>query len=125
MLKLAVLLLALTPTIALADKEFTGSDAATYDCAADPVINITAGDGTYTFTGACKQINLNAGKVKITVADVEELNINGASNTVTAVEVGAININGAKNKVTWKKAKTGKKPKVASNGVGNSVSKAK
>ncbi|MBL0215947.1 MAG: DUF3060 domain-containing protein [Myxococcales bacterium] len=117
--------LALVPTVALADKDFEDGTGATYDCAADPTVNISTGGGTYTFTGACKQINVNGGSVKITVAEVDELNVNGAGNTITADTVGAININGTKNKITWKKAKTGKKPAVATNGKGNSVAKAK
>jgi hypothetical protein len=117
--------LALTPTLAFADKDFTDSTGATYDCAEDSTVNINNGSGTFAFTGPCKEINVNGSKLIITVGDVEELNLNGASNAVTADVVGAIHINGVKNKVTWKKAKTGKKPSVQSNGKGNSVSKAK
>lgn len=120
-----VFCLTLTPTLAFADKEFTESTGATYDCAEDPTVNINNGSGTFVFTGACKEINVNGSKLVVTVADVEELNVNGASNAVTADVIGAIHINGAKNKVTWKKAKTGKKPSVQTNGKGNSVGKAK
>lgn len=127
MLKQLALLfgLALTPTLAFADKDFTDADGATYDCAEDATVNITNGSGTFTLTGACKEINVNGSKLVVAIADVEELNLNGASNAVTVDVIGAIHINGAKNKVTWKKAKTGKKPSVATNGRGNSVAKAK
>jgi len=124
MLKLATLLLLVVPAVASADVELDGTAATSHDCGADPVLNII-GAGTFTVTGACKQVNLNAGKATVTVADVEELNINGADNKVTAGAVGAVNINGAKNKVTWKQAKKGKKPAVSSNGKGNGVAKAK
>ena len=117
--------LAIAPNVALADKEFVDSDGATYDCAEDPTVNISNGSGTFTFTGPCKEINVNGSKLTVTVSDVDELNVNGASNAVTAELIGAIHINGAKNKVTWKKAKAGKKPSVQSNGRGNAVAKAK
>ncbi len=117
--------LVLAPNVALADKEFIDSDGATYDCAEDPTVNISNGSGTFAFTGACKEININGSKLIVTVSEVVDLNINGASNAVTAEVVGAIHINGVKNKVTWKKARTGKKPSVQSNGKGNAVTKAK
>lgn len=120
-----VFVLALTPTLAFADKDFIDSTGGTYDCAEDPTVNINNGSGTFAFTGACKEINVNGSKLIVTVSDVEELNLNGTNNTVTADVVGAILINGVKNKVTWKKAKAGRKPSVTSNGKGNSVSKAK
>ena len=121
----AVLLLVLAPLTAFADKNFQEGTGATYDCGEDPVVNVVHGGGTYTFTGACTEVNLNGGKLVVTIADVGTLNVNGASNKITLTEVGAININGAKNKVTWKKAKTGKKPAVATNGKGNAVTKVK
>lgn len=117
--------LAITPSLALADKDFLGTDGGSHDCTEDATVNINNGSGTYTLTGACKQVNLNGGKLTVSIADVDELNINGAGNTITVDAVGAIHINGAKNKVTWKKAKTGKKPGVMTNGKGNSVAKAK
>lgn len=125
MIKRLVMLLLLAPNLALADKVYEDATGGSYDCGEDPVVNIETGGGTYTFTGACKQVNINGASVKLTVADVAELNINGASNAITATELGAVNINGAKNKVTWKKAKTGKKPAVATNGKGNSVARKK
>ena len=39
--------------------------------------------------------------------------------------LGAVNLNGTTNKITYKNAKTGKKPKVTSNGRGNAVTKMK
>lgn len=90
MLTRFVFMLALAPTLAFADKNFEVGTGATYDCGDDPVVNIMIGKGTYTFTGACKQVNLNGGNITLTVDDVEELNVNGASNTVKAGELGAL-----------------------------------
>lgn len=117
--------LGLSAGVALADKDFTEAGDATYDCAADPVVNIAASAGTFTLTGECKEVNVNGSKLVITAADVGEININGASNKITLGVVAQIAVNGAKNKVTWKKAKTGKKPTVSTTGVGNSVAKGK
>lgn len=61
----------------------------------------------------------------MTIADVQTLNVNGATNKIVVTDIGAININGVKNKISWKKAKKGKKPAVATNGKGNAVAKIK
>jgi hypothetical protein len=120
-----VLVLAVAPLTAFADKNFEAGTGATYDCSEDPVVNIIHGDATYTLTGACTEVNLNGSKLVVAIADVATLNLNGTTNKITLTEVGTININGAKNKVTWKKAKKGKKPVVATNGKGNAVAKVK
>ncbi len=118
-----VVAIMLVPAIALADKEF--EDSGTHDCGTDPVVNIVNGGGTYTLTGACTQVNVNGGTITGTFERVDELNVNGDKNKVTVTTLGAVNINGLKNSVKWKKATTGKKPKVATNGKGNSVVKVK
>jgi hypothetical protein len=105
-----------------ADKNYLSGKGGSWDCGKDPVVNINHGSGTFTFTGACKQINLNGGSTKLTVASADEINVSGGSNTVTIDEVGTLNVNGANNTVTWKKAKSGSKPTISVNGVGNSVS---
>lgn len=116
--------LVLAPTSALADVEF--EDSATHDCGADPVVNISKGGGTYTFTGACKQVNVNGSDVTVTIETVDELNVNGTKNKITAAAVGAINVNGTKNSIKWKATTTGKKkPAVAVNGKGNAIAKIK
>ena len=119
-LTLAILL---APSLALADKEF--EDSGTHDCGTDPVVNIVNGGGTYTLTGACTQVNVNGSGITAMVEAVDELNINGGTNKITVTTLGAVNINGIKNKVSWKKAKTGKKPRAATNGKGNAIAKIK
>lgn len=121
--KLACLLIALTPALATADKSFTKS--ATWDCAKDPTVAINHGGGTYTFKGACKQINVNGGGVKLTVESVDTLNVNGGGCTATVGTLDVANINGAGNKLTWKKAKSGDKPTVNIVGADNKVDQAK
>ena len=118
-----VLAITLAPAIAFADKEL--EDGGTHDCGADPVVNIVKAGGTYTLTGECTQVNVNGGTITGTFESVDELNVNGDKNKVTVTTLGAVNVNGVKNSVKWKKAKTGKKPKVATNGKGNSVAKIK
>jgi hypothetical protein len=116
---------------AFADKDFIEvSDGTTWDCASDPKVNINYGDATFTLTGTCEEVNLNGGSLKVAAEtgktlDIDTLNINGAKNVVKTNVLGAANINGTSNKVTYKKPKTGKKPKVASVGKGNAVTKVK
>lgn len=117
----------LVPSTALADKDFsTADDGNTADCSADPKVNINYDADTFTITGECTEVNLNGGKVKLTIDSVETLNINGAKNVVKTTSLGATNINGTGNKVTYKKVLgKAKKPKVASVGKGNAVTKVK
>lgn len=126
MLKACVFVMVLLPSVAFADKDLSEpSDGTTWDCASDPTVNVNYGDGSFTFTGTCTEINVNGSKVKIKAEGVDTLNVNGDSNVVSTTVLGATNINGTKNKVTYKKAKTGKKPKVAAIGKGNGVTKVK
>jgi len=122
-MKTLALILALIPAVAHADKDLEASGI--HDCGTDAVVNIVNAGGTYTLTGTCTQVNINGGANTVTIDDVDELNLNGATNKITVTAVGAINVNGAKNSIKWKKAKAGKKPKVAVNGKGNSIAKIK
>lgn len=126
MLKACFFLIALVPAVAYADKDLlTASDGTTWDCASDPKVNVNYGEGSFTFTGTCEEINVNGAKVTIKAENVDTLNVNGDKNKISTAVLGAANINGTSNKVTYKKAKTGKKPKVASVGKGNAVTKVK
>ena len=120
---LALLLVStLAPSLARADKEFESGSGATWDCASDPTVNISHGGGSYTFKGACKQINVNGGSVTVVIESVEELNVNGASNKITVDAVDTISVNGAQNTIAWKKGKSGDKPTVNVNGERNKIS---
>jgi hypothetical protein len=110
------------PSLTLADKGFTGrGGGGTWDCKSDPVVNINHGGGTYTFQGACKSINLNGGKSTLTIESTDQLNVTGASNTITVGEIDQINVVGANNTITWKKAKHGDRPGVATVGANNKI----
>jgi hypothetical protein len=111
---------------AFADKDFVDvSEGSTWDCANDATVNISYGNAEFTLTGACTEVNITGAALKLTAGDIDTLNINGAKNVVKTNVLGAVNINGNSNKVTYKKPKTGKKPKVSSNGKGNGVTKVK
>jgi len=121
----AVLLLLLVPTLAFADKEFAEpSDGDSWDCSKDAVVTVNYSKAAFTLTGTCTEVTINGTSLKLTAENVDKLGVNGAKNVVTTTELGSVAINGNSNKVTWKKAKTGKKPKVSTNGRGNSVKKA-
>ncbi len=110
------------PAVASADKDFTGGSGA-HDCSKDPVVNINSGSGTYTFTGACKTVNVNGGENKITAASIGTLNVNGAGNTADCDELGGANITGTDNKVSYSKAQKGTKPGWRALGTGNALTK--
>jgi len=122
------LLIALAPMIApmtaRADKLYNKGKGATWDCAKDPVVNINHGEGTYTFTGKCKTINVNGGDNKLTIESVDTINVNGGDNTVAIGTADTINVNGSDNKVTYKTAKSGKVTARAPGG-GNTVEQVK
>jgi len=110
-----------SPAVAAADKELLESGS--YDCGQDPVVNINAGGGTFTFTGVCKLVNVNGGDNKITAASISTLKLNGADNKIDAGELGGANVTGSGNKVTYKKAQGGDKPGWRALGTGNSLTK--
>jgi hypothetical protein len=112
---LAVLAIALAPLTAVADKSFVGENAA-WDCSKDPVVNITRGSGSYTFTGKCTTIAIQGGDNKLTIESVDSLKIVGGGNQIAVDTIDTIKIVGAGNKLTWKKAKSGAKPKVSAVG---------
>jgi hypothetical protein len=122
---LAICLLALAPSIAHADKNYIGGKGASWDCKKDPVVNINHGKGKYTFTGACKEVNVNGGENTIAIASTAALHLTGGKNKITIGDVDDINVVGADNVITYKKGVTGDAPKVSQIGDGNKISKAK
>jgi len=116
----AIVVVALAPVTAFADKNILGASAS-HDCSSDPVVNIRHGKGTYTFKGACKTINVQGGGNTVTTETADELNIQGSDNTVNVGTLGSTNIVGTNNKVAFKKAKSGDKPEVSIVGTGNKV----
>jgi hypothetical protein len=113
----------IVPATAIAEKNYVG-DAGDWDCGKDPVVTITRGQGTFKLTGACTSINIQGGENKLTVESVDSLKIVGGDNQLELGTVGSVKIVGAGNKITWKKAKTGDKPKISAVGA-NSIEKAK
>lgn len=117
--------LALTPALASADKTFTGTKEGAWDCAKEPTVHIMRGDGSYTFKGACKLISIQGGENKLTIESVDMLSITGGSNVVNVGTVDTIKIIGAGNQVTWKKAKSGDRPKTSAIGADNRFEQSK
>jgi hypothetical protein len=115
----------LAPALTNADKTFTGTKNATWDCAKEPNIHIMRGGGSYTFKGACKVIAIEGGDNKLVIEAVELLQIVGAGNTVDVGTLDTVNIVGAKNQVTWKKAKSGDLPKTSAIGADNKLGQAR
>jgi hypothetical protein len=123
-IRLAVLVVLATSSLAVADKTFNGGKGGTWDCKSDPVVAITSTSGSYTIRGDCKSVNVTGGHNTLTIESVGALDIAGASNTVTIDAVDTVNVNGAANKITWKKGKSVDKPQVSQFGQNNSITQA-
>src|ERR1041385_6073149 len=113
--------IALAPALAGADKTFTSAKNAAWDCAKEPTVHIMHGDGSYTFKGACKLISIQGGQNKLMIESVDLLSITGGSNVIEVGTVETIKIIGAKNQLTWKKAKSGDKPRISAIGAENKL----
>jgi hypothetical protein len=125
MRKLTALLVVLVPTIAAADKDFDSGTGGSYDCGADPVVNVQLSDASFTFTGECKEIHLNGSNLRVTIASTDQLSINGAGNVAKLTKVDDILVNGDNNNIRWRHGKSGRRPSVAANGAGNSIARAR
>lgn len=125
-MKRIVLLLALIPSAAYADKTYNAEKSVSHDCAKDGVATVNVADAKFTFTGSCKQITLNGAGLTVTIENVEKLGVNGSGSTIDVVGADKITVNGRDNKITYKSNVAGKgKPKVTTNGAGNKVAQKK
>ena len=115
----------LAPSLAIADVSYNAETDVTHDCAKDPAVSVNSSSGTFVFTGACEKIAINGSAVKVTIESIEKLAINGSANTVAVTAVDKLAVNGSNNVVTYKKAISGKKPKIATLGRGNKITKVK
>lgn len=121
MKRILILLVVVGPSIASADKNFTKGRGGTWDCKKDPVVNITAASGKFTFKGACTHVNITSAKSKITAEAIDELNLSGSKNEITVGTVTTINVSGSNNKITFK---AGTPPDVHNTGSDNLIAKA-
>jgi hypothetical protein len=94
-------LVALAPGAAAADKSFTAGKGATWDCGQDAVVSVSTSNGTYSFTGACKDVRIDGSGLTVSIDSVDKLAINGARNTVTVTTLGDIVVAGGKNTVSY------------------------
>ena len=119
-----VLMLALAPTAAHAEKVFKKATNETWDCATDPVVRIAQDKGTFGFLGECKRITVSGKKNVVSIASATKLTVAGTGNFVLIEDVGTIAVSGRGNQITWTKAKTGDTPKITK-GKGNTVEQKK
>jgi len=105
---------------AVADQDIRAKRA-TIDCAKDPVVAITAGEGNYTVTGSCDKISINGGQNTVAIESVKKLGINGSGNKVKVTAAEKIGIVGSDNEVEWSKGPSGKKPTIGNVGNNNKV----
>jgi len=125
-MKRIALLIALVPSVALADKSYNSEQSATHDCNKDPVVSINASGGTFTLTGTCDKVGINGSSNTVTIESVKKLGVNGASNKADVGAAEKIGVAGSSNTITYKTGLGGKgKPKVGSVGVGNKVTQVK
>jgi hypothetical protein len=105
---LVTLLVAITPVIAQADKNFSRGKGGGWDCSKDPIVNINHGKGIYKLTGPCRLVAVNSSQNKVTIEDVDTLLITGGTNIVTVHSLGEVRVNGTANKITYKASKSDK-----------------
>ena len=125
-MKRIVLLLALVPSLASADKTYNDAGAKiAHDCDKDgnAVLNGAAASGA--ITGKCDKISITGSTSKLTIASVANLSITGSMNEVTVDAVDKVSVTGTKNTVIWKKGVSLAKPKVSQTGVGNKIKQEK
>jgi hypothetical protein len=115
-----ILFVLLVPSLALADQDIRAKTA-TIDCAKDPNVAITAGEGSYTLKGVCDKVSINGGQNTVTIESVKKLGINGSGNKVKVATAEKIAIVGSNNDVEWNKGPAGKKPTIGSVGENNKV----
>jgi hypothetical protein len=125
MIRWFVLALAFSPLVARADKTFTKGKGETWDCAKDPVVRISTTNGTFGLLGECKSVTVGGAKNVVSVGSTGKLIVTGSDNLVQVEEVDSIRAGGTRNTVSWKKAKTGDKPKIVKSGSGTHVDQAK
>src|SRR5688572_6476140 len=112
-----VLLLALVPSLASADKVYNDAGAkVAHDCDKDgnAIFNGSAASGA--ITGKCDKITVNGSTANLTIASVATLTVTGSMNEVTVDAVDRVSITGTKNTVSWKKGVSVAKPKVSQTG---------
>lgn len=123
-MKRILFVLALLPGSAFADKDIH-KKSETIDCGKDPIVAITASEGTYTLTGTCAKIAITGGQNKVTIENVKKLALNGSGNTVDVVAAEKIGIIGDANIVSWKKGLGQAKPTIGTVGTNNKITQAK
>lgn len=96
-----------------------------HDCAKTPSLTINEGDGHYKFVGACAKIVINGGDNTLSIESVKSLSVTGTDNTIDIGAVDQIAVTGVDNKITYRRALTGKLPKLSILGTGNAVSRIK
>src|SRR5258705_10933605 len=83
MIRLAFTLAVLSvPALVAADPVYKSGKNVSHDCAKDPSVTITGGDGSYKFTGACEKIAVTGGKNTLTIESVKEIAVTGGDNTI-------------------------------------------
>lgn len=118
-MKLA-LLVVLISSLAFADKK-PADELVTKDCSEKSTVTIMQSKKTFGFHGACKKITITGSKNVVSIESVDKLVVGGTDNLVSVEEVDAIATGGARNNVSYKKAKTGDKPKLTKGGSGNKI----
>ena len=111
------LVLLLVSSLAYADKAADKpAEPETKDCTDKATITISQSKKTFGFHGQCKKITITGSKNVVSIESVDKLVVGGTDNLVEVDEVDNIATSGARNSVTYKKAKTGDKPKITKSG---------
>ena len=125
MKRIALLLLSLAATPALADVTIIDNDQSiTVDCAKDKNVNIVGNDATVTLKGVCEKVLISGNDATVN-GSVKGAFISGNSNKLALEAVDGISVSGNDNTVSYKKPIAKKKVSVLNSGNGNKISQAK
>lgn len=126
MKRILVLLLAVTPAIAFADKVSPQGKGTTIDCTKNPTFAYADNKGTFKLTGKCEKVMISGNGNKLEVEAAQAVILSGNDNIVVADAVDSIMTTGNSNTVTYKKTATPKATiKIANPGNKNKIAKAK
>lgn len=112
--------------VVAADAGATDGDlltAGTIDCNKTKTVAITQSNTSTMLTGTCDKVTVTGKSNTVRIEATKNLTVTGAVNTIAVVKVDKIAATGAKNSITWNAGLTGKAPKIAATGQGNTVAK--
>jgi Protein of unknown function (DUF3060) len=100
-----VALLVLVPSLAFADKSWSGDhQTILWDCKTDPVASIMGNQSSFILSGPCKNITVLGNQNRVHVDTADSVSVTGNNNNVIGDHVTNVAVAGHDNTVTAKGA---------------------